>query len=293
MDTFNVRSIDAREYEESKALWLSCFTEDSPEFVDYFYSQRTRRENVIAAFDGEKLCSMLHIIPMRFDFGASSAVDVGFVSGVCTLADYRMHGAARLVIRHAISTMRNMGFKASVLQPSSTGFYEKFGYRVFSERPICLYTADPSPATASVSRFDTPTPEGMLKLYSQYMRPYMGMSQRNADLCSRILKEFSIGDTVSIASKGAYALGYIDGVRCTLSEFVYLSDADGLELLKRLRSIYDEVFLPMPRGRWLNGLEHVRTECNMLLVLDSSLGNMLDDEYARSSFKAAFSFDSY
>lgn len=293
MGIFSVRSIDMHEYEGSKALWLKCFPEDSAEFVDYYYGSRTCCKNVIAAFDGDKLCSMLHIIPMRFSFGTSGCVSVGFVTGVCTLAEYRLRGAARLVIEYAISAMRKAGFRASVLQPSSVSFYEKFGYTVFSERGIYSFEDEPCPAPSRSSRFDTLEPDRMLTLYRQYMRPYAGMSIRSADCCRRILGEFSLNGTVNISSENAYALGYADGKKCTLNEFVYRAEADARGLLGYLRSEYDEVLLPLPQDRTLNRLKYIQTEYNMILPLDSAFSGMLRTTYGAFPSKKAFSFDSY
>ncbi len=293
MGIFSVRSISMHEYESSKSLWLECFPEDSAEFVDYYYRFRTCYENVIAAFDGDKPCSMLHIIPMRFRFGTSGSMNVGFVAGVCTLAEYRLQGAARLVIDHAISVMRNAGFRASVLQPSSVAFYEKFGYTVLSERRIYSYKKESSPALPRNSSFDLLEPDRMLTLYRQYMRPYTGMSIRNTDCCSRILKEFSLDDTINISSENAYALGYIEGKKCTLKEFVYRTDADAQSLLGHLSAKYDEVFFPLPQDRMLNYLKYAQTEYNMILPLDSSFSDMLQTTDGAFPSKKAFSFDGY
>ena len=56
----NVYELKAKRAGETRGLWESCFPEDGPSFLDYYYSEKTKDNRILAGEISGKIVSMLH-----------------------------------------------------------------------------------------------------------------------------------------------------------------------------------------------------------------------------------------
>jgi len=129
-----------------RRLWLDCFVQDSFLDADQFLLTRFREELMLSHHDGEKMVSMLHIIP----FGRSA-----YIYAVATDPSYRHKGIAGELIRKALERCRDMGFDEALLIPEnqqSSAWYASFG---FSGRyPVRFNTVDEFDFFATCDDYD-------------------------------------------------------------------------------------------------------------------------------------------
>lgn len=262
--------MNGTEFELSKELWLECFEEDGKPFVDWYYSERTKPEYALGAFEAgaERPVSMLHIIPMHMRFCGKKR-SVGFVAGVCTSPDRRRRGICGELFAHAFRIMRERGFDATVLQPFRTDFYARFGYSTYIVRNEARVSYDRLNRivrpTERPPRID-PDPVKLEKLYRSAMKGYDGASIRGREYFESFIHEYSLPGAVLVTAENGCCAGYPEssGVfRAT--ELFFRPEQDPFALLPEG---YDEYVLPLPADRPVpEGCEAVSTEFSMLAPL--------------------------
>ena len=61
----NVRKLTQEEHIRTRELWEEIFTEDTKEFLDYYYSVKTKENEIYVIEDEGKIVSMLHLNPYQ------------------------------------------------------------------------------------------------------------------------------------------------------------------------------------------------------------------------------------
>ena len=103
--------------QQAKQLWLTCFPQDDPDFVErYFAFKYTRRCHYFRLVDGRIASQALYLpFTLRLD---GRVVRAGYVSGLCTHPHFRRSGLAREVLAHIHGAAANSGVALSLLIPS-------------------------------------------------------------------------------------------------------------------------------------------------------------------------------
>lgn len=225
-----IRLLNETEYELSKSLWLECFPEDGEEFVDWYYSDRSRPEYVLGAFaEGEDTpVSMLHMIPVDMRFMRRTE-KVCLVSGVSTKSTLRRRGLCSALFDRAFPIMRERGFAATVLQPFDPRFYERYGYRTFILRRRAELAAEsvvrPSETVGRpYGERIAPDPDMLFKLYSHSMLGFSGCTVRSPEYFRGFIKEYSMdGARLEVTRYGCCA-GYAAGGEFHATELFFTSN---------------------------------------------------------------------
>ena len=226
------RILSETEYELSKALWLECFPEDGKEFVDWYYSDRSRPEYVLGAFSdgGGTPSAMLHMIPVEMRFGRRNE-SVCLVSGVCTKPEQRGRGLCSALFERAFPIMLERGAKASVLQPFDPDFYRRFGYKTYilrreAELDQAFIEAIVRSYGAIGRKYEEPVrpdPKLLFRLYSGFMLGCSGCTVRSPEYFEGFIKEYSLdGARLTVTRRGCCA-GYAEGDTFTATELFYAS----------------------------------------------------------------------
>ncbi len=136
--------------DEARALWHECFPSDPDVFLDLYFNEVYRPENTLLLRDESTGLNVAHIqcLPYRIhwrgmDWGA------GYISGACTLPQYRGRGLMRDLMREAFELMRSRGDVFSFLIPAEPWLYDfyrqKAGYQTaFYHRTVTSVTAQPA-----------------------------------------------------------------------------------------------------------------------------------------------------
>lgn len=112
--------------EQTRGLWRTCFN-DSEDFMDiYFADKYTDSKNLTVSHDG-KIVAATQLLPYRTTLFGSS-LRTGYISGLCTLPEYRGKGYATNLLHEAHRRLVENGAALSFLIPGSDDlrhFYEK------------------------------------------------------------------------------------------------------------------------------------------------------------------------
>lgn len=162
----NVRKISEGELERAEQLFYIAFEQKCT--PDDHAAQAISREEYYAkekwaAFDEDQnMMAVLSAIPYEIQFDGNHCKMAG-IGGVSCLPQYRRKGAIRGCFQASLNDLYRNGFAFSYLYPFSTGYYEKFGYTLCSEKMI--YSID----LRAIKRFDVGG-EVCLSEYGSYLQ---------------------------------------------------------------------------------------------------------------------------
>ena len=122
------------EKERSRGLYKEAFPEDTEKFVDFYYTCKTRDNQILALEQDGELVSMVHLNPYTMIVNGFET-PVNYIVAVATGKECRHRGYMRLLLVRALQDMaaRNMPF--TFLMPASERIYAPFDF-VW----ICPYT---------------------------------------------------------------------------------------------------------------------------------------------------------
>lgn len=122
----------------SRPLYETVFSEDTKQFVDYYYQYKTRDNEILALEEDGRIVSMLHLNPYTMIVNGYEARS-SYIVAVATHRDYRHRGYMRLLLERALrdTAARRMPFV--FLMPASESIYAPFDF-VW----ICPHTALPA-----------------------------------------------------------------------------------------------------------------------------------------------------
>lgn len=86
-----VRVVEQQEHWKTRLLWEQVFTEDSKEFLDYYYFLKTRDNEIYVVEEDGEIRSMLHLNPYRIQV-ENNWFDGKYIIAVATYPSYRKRG---------------------------------------------------------------------------------------------------------------------------------------------------------------------------------------------------------
>lgn len=128
-----LRKLHPEEHIKTRKLWEEIFTEDTPEFLDYYYSVKTKDNEIYVIEDGDEIVSMLHLNPYEMRIG-DQIYQSHYIVAVATDERYRKRGLMRRLLNHAMQAMKDRGEPFTFLMPASEAIYKPFGFEFIYEQ---------------------------------------------------------------------------------------------------------------------------------------------------------------
>lgn len=142
-----------REKRETIPLWKSCFPEDSQEFLEYYYTEKTKENRIAVIRKQGEILSMLHRNPYALHIG-NRIWEVDYLVAVATAKEHRGKGAMRAVLTKVLEDMNREQKPFTFLMPAAEAIYAPYDFRFFSrkeERQLKEGTGKFSPVTCTGS----------------------------------------------------------------------------------------------------------------------------------------------
>lgn len=135
-----IRYLDKEEREDTRALYEECFPEDSGSFVDYYYREKIR-DNQILVMEQQgrgragagRFQVMLHLNPFLFRFG-EEVQQLNYIVAVATAMEARRQGKMLRVMKQALQDMAAQGQPFTFLIPANPRVYESSGFAFVPEQ---------------------------------------------------------------------------------------------------------------------------------------------------------------
>lgn len=135
MYEMKIRKLRKEEHIRTRKLWEEIFTEDTSEFLDYYYSVKTKDNEIYVIEDEDEIVSMLHLNPYQMRIG-DNVYQTHYIVAVATDEQYRRRGLMAQLLNHAMQVMKGRGEPFTFLMPASEEIYKPFGFHFIYEQRI-------------------------------------------------------------------------------------------------------------------------------------------------------------
>lgn len=123
-----IRRLKSEEHSRTRKMWEEIFTEDTKAFLDYYYSVKTKENQIYVAEEGEEIRAMLQLNPYRMQIGDTQA-DTSYIIAVATDVRYRHQGLMAGLLRQSMNDMYRNGMPFTFLMPAAEAIYLPFDFR--------------------------------------------------------------------------------------------------------------------------------------------------------------------
>lgn len=128
-----IRRLRQEEHIRTRRLWEKIFTEDTQEFLDYYYSVKTNDNEIYVMEDNGEIVSMLHLNPYQMRV-KDKIFKTHYIVAVATDERYRHQGLMRQLLNHTMQIMTERGEPFTFLMPANEAIYKPFGFKFVYEQ---------------------------------------------------------------------------------------------------------------------------------------------------------------
>lgn len=128
------RYLKQEEKEKTRKLWKEAFPEDSDSFLDYYYEEKMKDNQVIVVEEQEKILSMAHLNPYRVSV-RGRLLKSNYIVAVATDAAHRHQGHMRAVLNQILNDMCREKMAFTFLMPADKDIYLPFDFVYIFDQP--------------------------------------------------------------------------------------------------------------------------------------------------------------
>ena len=136
-----MRYLKRQEKTRTLPFWREAFPEDSEEFLEYYYTEKTADNRILAEEEEGRIVSMLHRNPYPV-WAGSRRWNSDYVVAVATARDRRGRGLMRRLLGSALADMFQEGMEFCFLMPADRRLYEPFGFAYVYDQPHLALTPE-------------------------------------------------------------------------------------------------------------------------------------------------------
>ena len=184
--------LDAEDKDETKHLWHMCFPEDSESFIEYYYKEKTKDNEILVKKDNGLLISMVQYNPYAVKLrGRLWKLD--YLVGVATEESRRREGHFRDVFVKMLHDEEAAGKPITYLVPVNPAVYAPMGFTFIGNVASYELTEEAKQTLTRTVCQDTPEDCGRAAVY---MEQWLGArnemyTRRDAAYVSRLIKELA------------------------------------------------------------------------------------------------------
>ena len=184
--------LDAEDKDETKHLWHMCFPEDSESFIEYYYKEKTKDNEILVKKDNGLLISMVqynpYVVKLR---GRLWKLD--YLVGVATEESRRREGHFRDVFVKMLHDEEAAGKPITYLVPVNPAVYAPMGFTFIGNVASYELTEEAKQTLTRTVCQDTPEDCGRAAVYMEQWlgARYEMYTRRDAVYVSRLIKELA------------------------------------------------------------------------------------------------------
>lgn len=196
------------EHIKTRALWEKVFPEDTDQFLNYYYQEKTKDNEIYVATDEsvmrameitdtmrkmppyEMICSMLQLNPYQMRIGGHSFTG-HYIIAVATDPVYRKRGLMRRLLHLSMQDMYRRGEAFTYLMPAAEAIYLPFDFRfVYNQKQGNMIGVKLPESTQLKIRHAKPADcRRMAELAGEFLEDYQVYAKRSEAYYLRMLKE--------------------------------------------------------------------------------------------------------
>ena len=184
--------LDAEDKDETKHLWHMCFPEDSESFIEYYYKEKTKDNEILVKKDNGLLISMVQYNPYAVKLrGRLWKLD--YLVGVATEESRRREGHFRDVFVKMLHDEEAAGKPITYLVPVNPAVYAPMGFTFIGNVVSYELTEEAKQTLTRTVCQDTPEDCGRAAVYMEQWlgARYEMYTRRDVAYVSRLIKELA------------------------------------------------------------------------------------------------------
>ena len=123
-----VRRLEQAEHRLTRPLYEEVFSEDSERFVDYYYTEKTKNNQIYVVEEDGAIQAMLHLNPYELNVNGTKKT-ANYIVAVATREAYRGRGFMKVLLERALCDMYQAGETFTYLMPAAEAIYTPHGFR--------------------------------------------------------------------------------------------------------------------------------------------------------------------
>ena len=136
-----IRKLAQEEHQNTRRLYEEVFSEDSSSFVDYYYTEKVKDNQIYVVEEDGEIQAMLHLNPYQVMVGGTEKT-AHYIVAVATRESYRKRGYMAVLLRQAIHDMHEAGEAFTFLMPAAEAIYLPHGFRTVYEQEQRFFTGE-------------------------------------------------------------------------------------------------------------------------------------------------------
>lgn len=128
-----IRKLSVSEHGETRPLYEEVFAEDSQGFVDYYYTEKTKDNQIYVIEEDGGIQAMLHLNPYELMVNGSKK-EIDYIVAVATKKPYRRRGYMGELLCRALCDMYTSGRSFTFLMPAAEAIYTPYDFRTVYEQ---------------------------------------------------------------------------------------------------------------------------------------------------------------
>lgn len=123
-----LRELMPEEHGKTRGLWEEIFTDDTKDFLDYYYFIKARNNRILVIEEEGALCSMLQMNPYKIQVERQK-YDSAYIIAVATKEKFRRRGYMGNLLRNAFQIMYAKKIPFTFLMPAAEKIYLPYDFR--------------------------------------------------------------------------------------------------------------------------------------------------------------------
>ena len=148
-----LRKFETEEHGKTRKLWEEVFSEDSREFLDYYYYIKTKDNAIYVIEEDDAIRSMLQLNPYELQV-EDARLRSEYIIGVATQKEYRSRGYMRQLLTKAMQDLYDRKDAFTFLMPAAEAIYTPYDFRYVYRQPSCVL-AEEKKVVSEVSTIKT------------------------------------------------------------------------------------------------------------------------------------------
>lgn len=130
-----LRKLDQKEHGKTRRLWEQVFSDDTKEFLDYYYFIKVRDNQIYVIEEDGEIRSMLHLNPYEIRIGSRSFPSF-YIVAVATQKEYRGRGYMGALLHECMQEMYRKKVPFTFLMPAAEAIYTPYDFRYIYKQAV-------------------------------------------------------------------------------------------------------------------------------------------------------------
>lgn len=128
IEEMEIRKLEKEEKQKTRVLYEEVFSEDSFSFVEYYYREKTKDNEIYIIEEQDEIQAMIHLNPYTILVNQIPK-DLHYIVAVATRKEFRGRGFMRLLLKQSMQDMYQAKEAFTFLMPAAEEIYTPYDFR--------------------------------------------------------------------------------------------------------------------------------------------------------------------